>query len=479
MFGKTKAISLKRRLVGQYLMFGLLGLLFCLATTIALSLHQKWDLLVPIAVCVPFLVLIVGATVVVQTVQLNSAVEFQLHEVSNHESIEPLTLSPLKGTHPIAVGWNAIVERLGSQDNWSRLEERLSKAVGNAQQEQVDTVFKMLPAAVAVTNRAGQIILHNQAFSVINDQNADTDLSSLDFFDIVKIKSADNYEEIAHRLNSFQGAANFDLRRGETLEEGVLRLSRTPMPLENEGRSHDVWILRDITQQLLAEDMRNQFVFTATHELRTPLGNIKSYAELLELEQDIDVEKQKEFYNIITNEASRLLRFVDELLNINQMEAGSMSIYRHQVDAEQLILNVVQHVKPEMEKKELSLSTKYPAKWPKLNLDKEKIESALVNLLGNAAKYTPEGGRISLEVEVAESGLNIQVEDSGIGIAEEELKRVFDKFFRSDDERVRSVSGNGLGLAFTQEVARLHGGRLEVSSELNKGSRFTFCLPLT
>ncbi len=136
MFGNSKAISLKRRLVGQYVMFGLLGLLFCLATTIALSLHQRWELLVPIAVCVPFLVLLVGATVVVQTVRLNSVVEFQLHEISHRESLDQLKLKPLKGTHPIALGWNAIVERVGSQDNWSRLEERLSKAVGNAQQEQ-------------------------------------------------------------------------------------------------------------------------------------------------------------------------------------------------------------------------------------------------------------------------------------------------------------------------------------------------------
>jgi two-component system phosphate regulon sensor histidine kinase PhoR len=131
------------------------------------------------------------------------------------------------------------------------------------------------------------------------------------------------------------------------------------------------------------------------------------------------------------------------------------------------------------QQKQVRFDTKFPAKFPKIRLDKDKFAAALVNLLGNAVKYTPEGGQVTFSVEVAVSQINFIVEDSGIGIAPNELPRLGEKFFRSADERVRGINGSGLGLTFTQEVARLHGGKLAVTSELNKGSRFTLSLPLS
>ena len=110
-------------------------------------------------------------------------------------------------------------------------------------------------------------------------------------------------------------------------------------------------------------------------------------------------------------------------------------------------------------------------------LDKDKIAASLVNLAGNAAKYTPENGWVRIQVETLRKRILFHVEDSGIGIAPEDLPRVFEKFFRSDDERVRDISGSGLGLAFAHEVTRLHGGELTVHSELNKGTKFTMALP--
>ncbi|MFG0261993.1 MAG: sensor histidine kinase, partial [Novipirellula sp. JB048] len=112
------------------------------------------------------------------------------------------------------------------------------------------------------------------------------------------------------------------------------------------------------------------------------------------------------------------------------------------------------------------------------NIDKDKIAGVLVNLLSNAAKYTPSGGTVRLRVELESDSIQMQVEDTGIGIAAEELPRLFDKFFRSHDTRVQEISGSGLGLAFSREVARLHGGEISISSELNVGSRFTLTLPL-
>jgi signal transduction histidine kinase len=113
-----------------------------------------------------------------------------------------------------------------------------------------------------------------------------------------------------------------------------------------------------------------------------------------------------------------------------------------------------------------------------MRLDKDKINTTLVNLLGNAAKYTPEGGRVALKVKTADGALVIDVEDTGVGIAAEELPRVFEKFFRSADPRVQQECGTGLGLPLAREVVRLHGGELTATSQLNKGSTFTVTLPL-
>jgi signal transduction histidine kinase len=131
-----------------------------------------------------------------------------------------------------------------------------------------------------------------------------------------------------------------------------------------------------------------------------------------------------------------------------------------------------------MQKKEIGFEAELPPKLPELHLDKDKIIAVLVNVLGNAAKYTFNGGRVSLKVKIEEGRLRAAVEDTGVGIAPEEIPKVFDKFFRSDDPRVQAEVGTGLGLSLAREVVRMHGGEITVESELDHGSTFTVSLPL-
>ena len=239
-----------------------------------------------------------------------------------------------------------------------------------------------------------------------------------------------------------------------------------------------VWLTRDVTQQKLAEEMRDQFVDTATHELRTPLANIKAYAETLALADVIDIEQQKQFLNTINSEATRLARFVDDLLSVSSMELGSLALNKQVTDLGRLLGEVLTKIRPQVEEKELELEVVLPEKLPEPELDKDKIAAVLVNLLGNAVKYTPDEGRIAFRVQVVDQNIEIGIEDTGVGIAADELSKVFDKFFRSSDPRVQAETGTGLGLALAQEVVRLHGGRITVESEINKGSTFTVILPL-
>jgi two-component system phosphate regulon sensor histidine kinase PhoR len=239
-----------------------------------------------------------------------------------------------------------------------------------------------------------------------------------------------------------------------------------------------VWTIRDVTQQKLAEEMRDQFVDTATHELRTPLANIKAYAETLALTEVIDVEQQKQFLNTINAEATRLARFVDDLLSVSSMELGSLSLNKQTTDLGRMFNEVLAKVRPQALDKDLTLEVVLPEKLPEPVLDKDKIATVLVNLLGNAIKYTPEGGRVTFRVQLAEQAIEVTVEDTGVGIAESEIGKVFDKFFRSSDPRVQNETGTGLGLALSQEVVRLHGGRIWVESVIDKGSTFSISLPL-
>jgi two-component system phosphate regulon sensor histidine kinase PhoR len=271
-----------------------------------------------------------------------------------------------------------------------------------------------------------------------------------------------------------------ELTREENGQRRVARVARHPICIVGgPKREAHVWTMRDVTQQKLAEEMRDQFVDTATHELRTPLANIKAYAETLALADVIDVEQQKQFLNTINSEATRLARFVDDLLSVSSMELGSLSLNKQVIDLGRMLNEVLAKVRPQMDEKELEFDVVLPEKMPEPEIDKDKIAAVLVNLLGNAAKYTPAGGRVTFRANVTDQQIELSVEDTGVGIAEAELPKVFDKFFRSQDPRVQEQTGTGLGLALAQEVVRLHGGRIEVVCEINKGSTFSVLLPLT
>jgi signal transduction histidine kinase len=284
-------------------------------------------------------------------------------------------------------------------------------------------------------------------------------------------------DDVTDQLRCESRPAVFEGRRGSEIADGILRVARTPYVGDDGLAAGHIWTIRDVTQQKLADEMRTQFVNSATHELRTPLANIKAYAETLALNDITDLENQKEFLNIINSEATRLARFVDELLNVSRMESGSLSLSRQLTDVARMLNEAVQKVRPQIEQKQQSFETVIPRKLPELEMDKDKVMAAIVNLLGNAAKYTPEGGRLALHVTCENGELKIAVEDTGIGIAADELPKIAGKFFRSEDPRVRDIPGSGLGLSLVQEVARLHGGNLSIHSELNKGSRFTLTLP--
>ena len=251
----------------------------------------------------------------------------------------------------------------------------------------------------------------------------------------------------------------------------------TVRPLDASGQTALV-VFEDVTQQRTADRSRNLFVAQATHELRTPLTNIALYLErAIDLDDD-ETADRAECLNVINSEVLRLGRVVEEVLSVSQIEAGSMKMGRDDVRIKDLVQQLEDEYGPQARSKDVSLGFDLPPKMPVIQGDRDKINLALHNLLGNAIKYTPAGGSVRVQLDTDEQGLAVAISDTGIGIAESDLAKVFDKFYRADDDRLRDITGTGLGLALAREVIRLHGGDITVQSTLNQGSTFTLRLPL-
>ncbi|HEV3003161.1 MAG TPA: ATP-binding protein [Pirellulales bacterium] len=431
----------------------------------------------PLVVLGPVAVIAVGAVALRRTLQPVCEVESQLRAAASTAAGSPLSVGPTAATHPIATGWNRVVSELGLRAPQPSLDDRLGHVLEAFRQRKSEQILNSLPYGVAVTDPEGRISFANQALGALLGW-PDRPLTGRTMVDCLGLDTTANPENALLDPELHLRDVVIELGRSGDTSQGVLRIARYPLRGDAGASQGHVWSVRDVTQQKLADQMRNQFVYSATHELRTPLANIKAYAETLALTDVLDVERQKEFCNIINAEATRLARLIDDLLSISRMQSGSMSLERQWTDVERLVRETIEHVRPQMAQKQIAFDAALPDKLPELSLDKDKIAVALVNLLGNATKYTPQGGRVGLSLEVRNDQLSIHVEDSGIGISVEDLSKLFDKFYRSNDPRVQEQPGSGLGLSLTHEIVRLHGGKLSVQSELDKGSKFTLVLPL-
>ena len=266
-----------------------------------------------------------------------------------------------------------------------------------------------------------------------------------------------------------------ELRRDGESGPSVLRFSVRPVRKDDSAAA--VVVIEDVTQQRIADESRNAFVAQATHELRTPLTNIRLYVEEAVDAGEGDAAIRQRCLNVINQESRRLERIVGDMLSVSEIEAGTMSLRRGDVRLDALFEDLRADYEAQAQEKEIELAFELPPKLPVLQGDRDKIVLALHNLIGNALKYTPTGGRVSVSVAEESGSVSFAVSDTGIGIAEADAEHVFDKFYRAKDSRIETVTGTGLGLALARDVIRLHGGDIELRSELNKGSTFTITLP--
>ena len=260
-------------------------------------------------------------------------------------------------------------------------------------------------------------------------------------------------------------------------EGGTFRFICTPLKNMAGDETSELVVMKDVTAQSRADQARSEFVSHVAHEIRSPLNTIKSYTEML-LDGDVkNQETEKEFYNVITMETERLAKLVEDLLNISYIEMGNLTINRGIVRPLNLIENCIAAVMSQAVHKNIQINKIVPDSLSSLDIDKGLIEVALHNCIGNAIKYTPEGGTITVQAEEDSERAFFSVKDTGPGISEEDLPNIFNKFYRSSDDFVRDKKGNGLGLSLAKEILTLHGGDIKAESNKGEGSTFTFIIP--
>jgi len=235
---------------------------------------------------------------------------------------------------------------------------------------------------------------------------------------------------------------------------------------------------RDLAEMQRVNRLKDQVLSVAAHELATPLTSIKAYVETLAENWGVpDFSEAEEFLQVLQRETGRLLRIVERTLQISRLTSGTQVIERRPMDLRPLVEEIVASLRPVLRERQVSLDLHLPASLPRVSADRDLLEQALINLLDNAAKFSPPGRVVALRITHASGLVEVEVQDRGFGIARDELQHVFDPYFRSRDDRVGCERGTGLGLAIVKTVIEQHGGRISVESELDRGTTFRFSLP--
>jgi len=241
-----------------------------------------------------------------------------------------------------------------------------------------------------------------------------------------------------------------------------------------------VAVLHDITREKQIQQIKNDFVSHVSHELKTPLASITAYSEMLADGEAEDEQTLKEFCSVIQNQAKRLNRLIEDILNISRIESGLIKVERAPVSLTILIEEQLQMIKSAANEKSIEITTPKPIVFDQVYADKDMISQVIVNLLSNAVKYTPAGGSIKIKTEVDQIAnlARVSVTDTGVGIPEDEVEHVFDKFYRVGANK-KHAEGTGLGLNLVKQIVeKAHNGRVFVTSKVGVGSTFGFELPL-
>ena len=256
-----------------------------------------------------------------------------------------------------------------------------------------------------------------------------------------------------------------------------MELSAVPTKNEAGGLTGAAVLFHDITQLKQADEVRRDFVANVSHELRTPLSILHGYIETLLDDPDLSAEELNRILEVMKKHSNRLTALTDDLLSLAKLESAQANLRLEEVRISELFASIVRDWGKRFAEKRLSIDVNLNQSVPVLQADATRLQEILYNLLDNALKYSSEGGRVRLEATGRDSDVVISVSDTGIGIPEADLPRIFERFYRADKARSREMGGTGLGLSIVKHIAQMHAGRVEAESTLGKGTTIRVILP--
>jgi PAS domain S-box-containing protein len=361
-----------------------------------------------------------------------------------------------------------------------RLEVQTSNNLLTYQKRRVESALQRLPDAVVIVDETGSATFANHKVESITGITIESIVGKL------PQEWCDNIHVIS-LLSQYHGNIT-QLHRTESLKYSPEKhpertVSVSVYPLYSLRDTSIVLgslvIFRDITEQVLATQSRDEFLAHVSHELKSPLNVINLHAELLLETDTIGSDESIKSTNVIIDEVERLSLLINDLLNISKFESGITTLNRQRVKIHDFLKDTFTSATRSAAEKNITPHIEIARSISTMNIDKDLFRVALNNILSNSVKYGRNGGKVSLIAEDVDDTVQIEISDDGIGIYEEDKKHIFEKFYRSESEEVQEQPGHGLGLALTKEIILLHGGHLDVQSEKNKGTTFTIKIKKT
>ena len=344
-----------------------------------------------------------------------------------------------------------------------------------SERQRLDSVLRHMTDGVLATDRRGKIIIINSRAMDLLSISQDKAIGQ-SIMKVLKLGEKFTFRQLLETQDEL--ILNIPTDDQDT----ILRGEFSVIQRESGFISGLVCVLSDITEQEKVEQERRSFVSNVSHELRTPLTSVKSYTESLIDGAWEDKEIAPEFLKVISTETDRMIRMITDLLNLSRMDQGKQDLNREFVSINELVAHIIDRFEmvlksEQYRNKKYTIERDFTQRTLWVEIDQDKFIQVIDNIMNNAIKYSPDGGKITCKLMETHNSVVISITDEGLGIPRKDIGHVFDRFYRVDKARARSMGGTGLGLAISKEVVQLHGGKIWVTSVENKGSTFFISLP--
>lgn len=358
-------------------------------------------------------------------------------------------------------------------ETFNDLNSRLKHSYATIEEERwkLSSVLSNMSDGVIATDNSGKVTLMNEAAGRLIGSNPEDMVGEL-LVDVLQL------EEKIVDISEVQESGSMIIDHSDDDDDAFLIQANFSTVLDDEDNiTGFITVISDVTEQEKVEQERREFVSNVSHELRTPLTTMRSYIEALTDGAWQDKDIAPKFLGVAQNETERMIRMVNDLLQLSKMDSKEHPLKRERIEFIGLFHHIIDRFEMNLPE-HISFIRALPKGKYHVWLDKDKMTQVLDNIISNAIKYSPDGGKVRLKVEARKHHLLVSIQDEGLGIGYDKLEKIFERFYRADKARTRNLGGTGLGLAITKELVEAHHGRIWAKSKEGKGTTILFTLPL-